>query len=80
MLSLYNQNDTDIIINDRQKEFNDNNLSLCENNCTYNGYDNNTKKAKCECKVKSKLLLMSELINQTNLLTYNFIKKIKIQI
>ena len=74
------ENDTDIIINDRQKEFNDNNLSLCENNCTYNGYDNNTKKAKCECKVKSKLLLMSELINQTNLLTYNFIKKIKIQI
>ena len=46
------ENDTDIIINDRQKEFNDNNLSLCENNCTYNGYDNNTKKAKCECKVK----------------------------
>ena len=40
---------TDILINDRQNEFIENNMSLCENNCTYNGYDKETKKAKCEC-------------------------------
>ena len=50
-------------------------MSLCENNCTYNGYDNETKKAKCECPFKSKELIISELINKTNDLSYNFTKK-----
>ena len=37
------------VINDRQNEFIDKNMSLSENNCTFNGYDNKTKKAKCVC-------------------------------
>ena len=70
-----NEYGTDILINDRQNEFNNNNLLLCENNCTYNGYDNITKKSKCECLFKSKDIIISEIMNQTNDLYYNFISK-----
>ena len=56
------ENGTDIILNDRKKEFEENNLSLCENNCTFNGYDPNTKKALCECETKIKINLISEII------------------
>ena len=41
---------TDIILFDRRDEFNQNNLSLCENNCKYLGYEN--QRARCECPVK----------------------------
>ena len=43
---------TDIILSDRKNEYINKNLSLCENDCTFIGYDSSTKKAKCECKVK----------------------------
>jgi surface protein len=36
---------TDISLNDRINEYNNNKQSLCEVNCDYNGYNNNTKKA-----------------------------------
>ena len=42
---------TDIILYERKKEFNDNNMSLCENGCEYLGYEN--YKVICECPVKS---------------------------
>ena len=41
---------TDIILFDRRDEFNEYNLSLCENNCRYIGYEN--QRARCECPVK----------------------------
>ena len=66
------ENGTDILINDRHNEFNNNNMSLCELNCSFIGYDNKTKKAKCECGIKSKQLVISELINSTDILSYNF--------
>ena len=34
-------NGTDILLNDRKGEFIINNFSLCENNCSYNGYNHN---------------------------------------
>ena len=43
---------TDITLFDRRKEFNDNNLSLCESNCKFIEYENN--RVKCECPVKNK--------------------------
>ena len=66
---------TDILINDRQTEFNDNNMSLCENECTYTGYETDTKNAKCECPAKNKDFVISELINQTDILSHNFTSK-----
>ena len=62
---------TDILINDRKEEFIQNNMSLCENICTYTGYDKNTKKALCECGIKYKEFILSEIEKQTDLLSNN---------
>ena len=66
------ENGTDILLNDRKEEFIERNLSLCENKCTYNGYNENSKKVSCDCEVKSKEFLISEIINDENLLLNNF--------
>ena len=59
-LSLYNNylclehttdNFTDITLYERRKEFNDYNLSLCENNCMYLRYING--RVECECLIKT---------------------------
>ena len=52
---------TDIILSDRKNEFEKNNYSLCEKNCEYNGYDTDTKKALCECQVKTKMNFFSNI-------------------
>ena len=65
-------NGTDILLNDRKEEFNDNNMSLCENICDYVGYDLETKKALCECGIRYEELLLSEVDNKTDLLANNF--------
>ena len=66
------ENGTDIILNDRKEEFKNNNMSLCENICEYVGYDNENKKAICECGIRYKELLLSEIDNDNNLLFNNF--------
>ena len=68
-------NGTDIIINDRQNEYNNNNLSICENNCTFKKYDIDNKKSICECEIKPKDIIISEIVNNNDILNYNFIKK-----
>ena len=67
------ENGTDIILNDRRNEFINNNMSLCENNCDYEGYDTINKKALCKCEVKMKFSLISEIKNNKNQLLNNFI-------
>ena len=66
------ENGTDIILNDRKNEYVDNNLSLCENDCSFNGYDPDTKKAKCECYTKVEINYISDIISDENLLSNNF--------
>ena len=63
---------TDIILKDRRNEFIYNNMSLCEKNCEYKGYDIITKKVKCECYIKIKFLLFSEIEINKDLLLNNF--------
>ena len=46
---------TDITLIDRQNEFLENNISLCESDCNYVSYDSILKKAECECKVKFRI-------------------------
>jgi hypothetical protein len=46
-------------------------MSLCENICTYIGYDQNTKKALCECGIKYQEFILSEIEKQTDLLSNN---------
>ena len=40
----------DIVLPDRKKLFAT--YNVCESNCTYNGFDFNTKKSFCKCKLK----------------------------
>ena len=67
------ENNTDIILKDRRKEYIANNMSLCESNCKYTNYDYNTKKVTCECFIKIKFPLMSEIEINKDKLLINFI-------
>ena len=70
------KNGTDISLNDRKEECNNNSLSLCENNCEYEGYDPEAKSALCNCKLKIQIALISEIVlNKNILLTKINIKK-----
>ena len=53
---------TDIILEDRRKEYINNNMSLCEKECKYNYYDVKTKKVECECLIKIKFPLIDEIV------------------
>ena len=71
--SIYTTDDgTDIIILDRKKEYNENNMFLCENNCTYTNYNITSKKSVCMCKVKTKIYSISEIINNKNSISQSF--------
>ena len=70
--SYTTDNNTDITLNDRKKEYNEKNLSICENNCTLTGYNPDKKKASCECETKSKINLISEINQDKNILTNDF--------
>ena len=50
---------TDILLSDRKKDFYEN-ISLCENECTYKGYNLETKRVQCECSVKEEITLEEE--------------------
>jgi hypothetical protein len=65
------ENGTDILLNDRHKEYNDNNMSLCESNCNYIGYKKETKESKCECTIKTQKILISDLYNKNYRLYYD---------
>ena len=64
---------TDINLNDRKIEFFDKNLSICELNCDYAGYDSNLEKVACECYVKIKIPFMSEIVFNKDLLKRKFV-------
>ena len=68
--SKYN---TDITIYDRKNDYNENYLSLCENNCEYKRYDEINKRVECECDIKKEFpYLMKFEIDKKKLLN-NFI-------
>ena len=47
-------------------------MSLCENNCSYIGYNKETKKASCKCDIKSTELKLSQIFDEENILSNNF--------
>ena len=67
------ENGTDILIDDRQIEYNYYNLSICENNCVFKEYVENTKKSICECKIKNSQITIVEIVDNKDILSYNFI-------
>ena len=52
--SFTSENGTDILLSDRKSDFYEN-TSLCENDCTYKGYDLDKKRVQCECSVKEEI-------------------------
>ena len=66
------ENGTDITLNDRQDEFINNNLTLCENGCKYNSYNSKSKKVICDCFIKLELPLISEIKVDREKLKKNF--------
>ena len=77
------ENGTDMTIYDRKNDYNKNNLSLCEANCTFKGYNSSTSKVECECKTKSYLYsiddlskddLINKIENEQKLTNLNLIK------
>ena len=59
---------TDISLKDRKIEFIEGNKSVCQDDCDFSGYDFQTQKAKCSCKVKEKTTSILDMkINKTKL-------------
>ena len=81
--SYTTDDNTDIILSDRRNEFIDNKMTLCENNCEYGGYKSNIKKSVCECKIKTKLSLLTEINTDellNSLVDINYLTNYKIMI
>ena len=53
-------------LSDRKKEYISKDRSLCEKNCEFIGYDEESEKAKCSCQVKQTLNL-KEMIDKERL-------------
>ena len=64
---------TDIMVKDRQKEFNKNHMSLCESNCEYTKYEKKTKKAFCRCEPKIILNSIEDIKNNKDKLIKHFL-------
>ena len=64
---------TDISLKDRKNEFFNKNMSLCEQNCDYKEYYSDTKKVSCECEVKIKIPLISEIVINKDILKNKFV-------
>ena len=60
------ENDTDMTIYERKNEYNINNLSLCEFNCTFKGYNKNNSKVECDCIINTGINRLN--MNQTELI------------
>ena len=70
--SFTTDNGTDILLTDRKKEYINNNLSLCENNCNYKEYDPDFKQSICDCKVKNNMDYISDIMKDNNKLSNDF--------
>ena len=63
---------TDVSLKDRQKEFLNKNMTLCENNCNYASYNFTLKKVECKCDVKYKIKDLYEIKIDKDKLKANF--------
>ena len=67
------ENYTDITLNDRKNKYNKNNMGLCENNCEFSEYNNNTKKVSCNCKPKNTFKKIFDIDIDKDKLIHKFI-------
>ena len=71
--SYTTENETDIAIADRKKEYNENKMSVCEVNCDFTEYNSITKKAKCECNINDEMPTIQEVIENKKDLIFSFL-------
>ena len=64
---------TDILLTDRQKEFIDNNKTICQENCFLSEYNYNINKAKCSCDVVESSLKFDDIKIDKTKIYKNFI-------
>ena len=57
----------DKTIEDRKNEFVDKNLTLCEDDCDYLGYDSETKESNCQCDIKTEMSIFNIKIDKEKL-------------
>ena len=48
---------TDILLNDRKKEFVEGNKTVCQDDCNFSEYNKDLKQANCSCQVKESFLI-----------------------
>ena len=63
---------TDITLKDRQNEFLNKNMTLCESGCNFASYNSNLKKVECKCDVKYRIKDLSEIKIDKDKLKKNF--------
>ena len=63
---------TDITLSDRHEDFVENNMTLCEEDCTFLRYDYANNKSICSCEIKIKLPFISEITIDKNKLYDSF--------
>ena len=51
----FTEKEVDMTIYDRKIEYNEKNMSLCQNGCEFQEYNIETKKVKCNCDIQSKI-------------------------
>ena len=68
----FSSNGADLIIEDRIKEYINNNLTLCENNCKLSDYNSEKKQVLCECNPKSDTNVNSDIIIDKNSILSDF--------
>ena len=66
------ENGKDMPLGHRRKEFINNNMTLCEAECDYKGYNYKTKNSKCECELKNEISIFNIKIDTQRL--YNKFK------
>jgi surface protein len=63
---------TDICLKDRQEEFINNNMTICEENCDLIDYKNGNAKCSCEAKIRIELPLIEDITFNKNELKRSF--------
>ena len=63
---------TDMTLSDRQREYNENNMSLCESKCNFTEYNVDSKKSVCMCEIKSKIYSISEILDSKETVSKDF--------
>ena len=77
LCNQYTSNEgTDMTIYDRKNDFNEQNLSLCENNCEFKEYKRDVKKVICDCKIKTLFNIYDKLDKKELFKKFSNYKKI----